>query len=124
MSATTYLFNDEYTEPTSDKDINTWLERVCRASGQDWRVQESIYQRTRKFPWIRAQPDLKLYSLYIGTEGRRFTVVHFWQIAGCTCSKSVTAETLLNTLMGILLGVDVTQDKIQQSKVVAFRSAR
>jgi len=67
----TYLSDTDYTQPTTDKEINTLLAEVRKQTKCDWRVGEEIY----KCWWYTS----KRYTLYNHTRGVEFQIVNFYR---------------------------------------------
>jgi len=76
MCICTYLTPaDRYTQPTSDKELNTLLAEVRAITGEDWRIEERIVFSRRLF---RSAVAHKLYSLYNHLHSCEFQVINFY----------------------------------------------
>jgi hypothetical protein len=95
MPMCTYLSDTIFTQPTSDKEINTLLSEVRRITGKDWRVAEEIV----KCWWYTT----KRYTLYNHTQGPEFQIVNFYRAdSGQNINTSVEAGYIAAYFYGLL----------------------
>lgn len=76
MPCCTYLSDNEYTQPTSDVELNDLLAEVRQATGDDWRICEIVRERRR---WLRAPLVTKEYELFHHVVGPEFQEVNFYR---------------------------------------------
>jgi hypothetical protein len=76
MPCCTYLSDNEYTQPTSDVELNSLLSEVCERTGDDWRICETIFEVRR---WFRTAKVLKRYELFSHVSGPEFQCVNFYR---------------------------------------------
>lgn len=97
-----YLGDTEYTDPTSNEVINELLQEVRQATGDDWRIQESVV-KTRP-GWLRSERTVSVYTIYNHIHCTEFQVMNFY----CSEDKdssihiSCSADVMAAYLYGIL----------------------
>ena len=116
MPCCTYLnYSDDCTKPTSDDELNAILAEVRHATGEDWRVSETIWMKHR---WFRKPLEMKSYELYSHVCQGEFQVVNFYRpdLEDEWCpSINITnsAGYVVAYLYGVLAGSQCWKDSIE-----------
>lgn len=105
MPMCTYLGDDQYTQPTSNSEINHELASIRAKSNRDLRVSERDLT-IKPHRWARAR-KVKHYSLYLHISGGEFQIINFPPPDGSEYSinRVVQAQTLLAYLYGFQGGM-------------------
>ena len=86
MVCTTWLNDNDYKRPVSDKELQKLLEEVCRVTGKDYRLAEHFWS-TGHLWWKKSGVCYELYYGVEGYAGRVYEhqVVNFYRGEG-SCS--------------------------------------
>jgi hypothetical protein len=121
MTICTYLHNDEYTAPTSNKTLNETLAEVRALTGEDWRVAERT-RCTRRF--LRRPIETKVYELYVGVGGPPnidFQIINFYRAHDWSINTLNSAEHVIAYLYGVIAGMHQHRKGESDGKVLALR---
>lgn len=109
MPCCTYLNQDEFKQPTSNKVLNDLLSEVRESTGDDWRLEEVTVEERK---WWFKTVEHKVYVLYNHVHGPEFQVINFYHsplkgdnsINFCNDDELVAAY-----LLGLLAGISLTK---------------
>jgi hypothetical protein len=103
MPCFTYLSGDEWTKPTTDKELNEVLAEARLVTGLDWRIWEDV--RTYK-RWFRKPITKKYYELVLGVGNGEFQLINFHNPdSGTSINMRATAGPVCAYLYGVLSGI-------------------
>ena len=110
MPVCTWLDSDEYTQPTSNKDLNDLLKEVRERTGDDWRISERVVHERR---FLRKPRMHRRYELYVQTVGSEFQIINLARDHEWSINTVNTAELVANYLLGFLGGMDQSRFSAQ-----------
>jgi len=100
MVMCTYLNDSDYTAPTSNAELNSMLEELKQKTGDDWRLEEEVYEVKRLF---RKPKKVALYTLYYHIHSIEFQIINFYRLESETSiNVSVSADVMAAFLLGML----------------------
>ncbi len=113
MPCCTYLSDNQCRALVSDDEINSLLADVCRVTGEDWRVCETVREVRR---WFRTPKVVKLYELLHETHAPEFQSINFYRPDredGWSINLNNSAAHVAAYLYGILAGVQSGKESPQ-----------
>lgn len=106
MPCFTYLSDSDCLKPTGNDELDKRLTMLRKLSGKDYRIEKYVSYR-RSFPHLR-QKEYVGYTLYYGIGGGEFQIINFYRARDWTINTEVSAEILLNYIMGVINGIEFT----------------
>lgn len=104
MTCTTYLYEFEYTQDTSNNTVNSVLKDLNKESGNKWRVRECLV--TSKKNLFSKPVTKKFYELYYHLNHSEFQIINFYcEKSSSSINFMVSADVLIAYMHGVIGGI-------------------